>query len=385
MRRTLIRFGIGVAVVLLVCVITANRCSAQPKQADGLSSNKSATGKNAAVKSTVIEFELLQEPDGGSQFSQHWLRVLEPLDVKLRVHSPTLKDKPELKQREAAGIRYVTAVGMLERTGVIAFPNKKFEIGDTVKLRDWINELRTYGALGTPKGQPLWGLTNEQFEAVFAELIRPVDFETNELTLAGMVSKLPVTSKFPLVFSDQAKRRNEARGDQFKLRHNLKGFCTATALAIAVNESGMGFRPNRLPNGRIELLVEPRDPSVDQWAIGWPLQQQKLKSAPKFFEMIPIEVPDIELSDVINVIETISETPIFIDYAELDARHIDLQTTKVSFPKKVTNWSIALSRILSPQMLTHELWQDEAGHVFLWITTSKAARARAQERAKSEP
>ena len=83
---------------------------------------------------------------------------------------------------------------------------------------------------------------------------------------------------------------------------------------------------------------------------------------------------------MINAISKVSETPILIDYAELDAKQIDLEKVKVSFPRKVTNWSIALSRLIAPQRLTHELWQDEAGRTFVWLTSTRAGRS--QDRSK---
>ena len=92
--------------------------------------------------------------------------------------------------------------------------------------------------------------------------------------------------------------------------------------------------------------------------------------------MVPIELADVELSDVLTAISELAETPILIDYAELEARQIDLEKIKVSFPRKMTTWSLALRQLVVPKRLTRELWQDEAGRVFVWITTTRAGRAK---------
>ncbi len=341
---------------------------------------KSVPAKKTTPKTTIIEFELLQSSDGGGMHAQTWSKVLGPLDVSLRIHRPLLDDKPELKEREAGNLRYVTAVGLLDRSGQISFPDRSFTLSDSVKLKEWVTELRTYGVRGTPTGRPLWGLTREQFTLIYDGLIKPVEFDTEEMPLRQMVANLSLPPQYPLRWSADATAELARLGDRTKVRQQLKGFSTATALAVVLNDLRLGFRPNRTPSGEIELLVEPRNSKQEPWPIGWPLQRQNVKAAPKFFVMVPIVLSDVELSDVINGISKASETPILIDYAELDAKKIDLEKIKVSFPRKTTNWSIALSRMIVPQRLTQELWQDEAGRAFVLITTTRAGRPSESDR-----
>lgn len=332
--------------------------------------------KKAAPKTTIVEVELLQETGGGGLHAQKWLKVLEPLDVSLRVHRPIGADKPEMKEREAGTTRYVTAVGTLDRSGNILFADRSFSLNDSTKLGEWIEELRTYGVKGTPVGQPLWGLTEEQFAKLYDKLVKPIDFSTEDLPLKELISKLPLPPEFPLRWSSDASDRLARRGERTRMRQELNGFSTALVLALALNENELGYRPNRTPSGAIELLVEPRNAKAEQWPIGWPVQQQTFKAAPKLYAMVPIELTDVELSEVISAISELSETPILIDYVELDAKQIDLEKIKVSFPRKMTSWGLALRQLVIPQRLTREFWQDEAGRVFVWITTTRAGRSR---------
>ncbi|WP_397568720.1 hypothetical protein [Schlesneria sp. T3-172] len=332
--------------------------------------------KKPAPKNTIVEMELLQDADGGGLHAQKWLKVLEPLDVSLRVHRPIGADKPEIKEREVGNTRYVTAIGTLDRSGNIFFPDRSFSLSETTKLAEWIQELRTYGMKGTPVGQPLWGLSEEQFAKLYDKLVKPIDFNTEEMLLKDLISKLPLPPDVPVRWSSDAKERLERRGAQAQARHELNGFSTGLVLAVALNENGLGYRPNRTSAGSIELLIETRDTKSDQWPIGWPVKQQIFKAVPKLFEMAPIELSDVELADVIGAISDLSETPILIDYAELESRQIDLEKIKVSFPRKMTSWGLALRQVVVPQRLTREFWQDEAGRVFVWITTTRAGRAR---------
>ena len=337
---------------------------------------KPASPKRTPAKNTVIEFELLQADGIGGMHGQNWLKVLEPLDVGLRVRKPILGDKPEMKEREAGNIRFVTAIGTLDRSGNLVFPDRTFALGDATKLKEWINELRTYGIKGTPVGKKLWGLSEDQFASLFEGLLKTVDFETEDQPLKQAVAKLPLPAEFPLRWNSEAVDQLAKLGDKARVRQELKGFSSALALALCLSDNGFGFRPNRTPSGVIELLIEPRNTKLEQWPVGWPVQRATFKAAPKLYAMVPIELSDVELSDVLNAISELAEIPVLIDYAELDARQIDLEKIKVSFPRKMTTWSLALRQLVVPKRLTRELWQDEAGRVFVWITTTRAGRAK---------
>jgi hypothetical protein len=137
----------------------------------------------------------------------------------------------------------------------------------------------------------------------------------------------------------------------------------------------LGFRPNRTPGGGIELQVEPFSQRQDLWAVGWPLQGQRLKAAPKLFAMTPIELDQVPLTDLLSTVTELTETPILIDYREIEKANIDLTKVEVSFKRANTSWSVALKTMVVPRKLSREIWQDEAGRAFVWITTNRPGRS----------
>ncbi|MEK6259340.1 MAG: hypothetical protein AABP62_12055 [Planctomycetota bacterium] len=329
-------------------------------------------------RTTFVEIKLLASTDGGALHSQQWLKAIEPLDVSLQIQKPSLDDKPEVREREVGTIRYVTAVGLLDRSGKIAFPGRTFSLSDGPKLKEWIDDLRTYGAQGSPEGQPLWGLSKEQFARLYDSLGKTADADLMGLPLREAVSKLPLPEQYPLRWSQAATDALKNQKARATVRQEVKGFSAATALAIALNDCGLGFRPNRTPAGGLELLIEPLGQRNDQWPVGWPLQQQRLQAAPKFFTMTTIELDQVELSDVFLAVSELAETPVLVDYAELDAKGIDPAKVKVSFKRGRTSWSVALKQMVIPQKLTRQIWQDEAGRAFVWITTNRPGGRSAQ-------
>src|SRR5262249_38207384 len=109
--------------------------------------------KKLAPNRTVVEIELLQTDNGGTLYAHQWQKILLPMELgDFKVRHPTQGEKPELKERQSGLTRYVTAIGILDRTGQISFPDRTFTTSDTAKLKEWINELKTYGVLGTPSG-----------------------------------------------------------------------------------------------------------------------------------------------------------------------------------------------------------------------------------------
>lgn len=337
-------------------------------------------GPVGKVRSTTIEVELLTDPNGGGLQAQSWRTQFEQLGIPLRVRRPVLNDKPEIRERVVGTLRYVTVVGQLERSGKIVFPGKAFTASDGPKLKEWLDELKTYGAQGSPNGKPLWGLTEKQFKVVYDLLttVQKTSVAGKDLPDAVAALELPLT--LPVRWSTTAREYLERRGDagQINAVQETAGFSKATVLAIALNDQGLGFRPNRTPEGTIELLIEPQtEDHPDHWPVGWPLQQQVTAVLPGMFVMVNVALNDQPAERVITEVARATETPLFIDRAELDRRNIDLSTLLVSHPLKKTTWSLALRAMLVPKRVTREYWQDEAGRGFVWITASGKPRAAA--------
>ena len=260
--------------------------------------NEATAPATPKPRATFVEIKLLVGTDGGALHSQQWLKVIEPLDVSLQIQKPSLNDKPAITEREVGTLRYVTVVGALDRAGRISVPGQTFSLSDGAKLKEWVDDLRTHGAQGAPDGQPLWGLSKEQFTRLYDSLGKTVDVELMGLPLREAVAKLSLPEQYPLRWSQAATDALMKRMTPATLRQEVNGFSTATALAIALNDCGLSFRPNRTPAGGLELLVDPHGQRDDAWPVGWPLQQQRIKAAPKFFTMTTIELDQVEVSDV---------------------------------------------------------------------------------------
>ncbi len=326
-------------------------------------------------RETIVQVELLSGTEGGALSSQAWLKVFEEFEVELIIRRGLVTDKPELREKTVGTLRYVTLIGKLTRSGDIEFPGKMFGRGDAAALKEWLDELKTYGVQGIPTGKPLWGLSKQQFEELFAGLSEPVSTEPRGLTIPAGIEALGIDPKCPLRWSTAAEASYRELASDTSVVQGLKGFTKGTALAVLLKERGFGFRPNRVPSGAIELLVVPwpEDP-FEAWPVGWPTQVTPSTLLPSLYKLGNLDVPKAPLLQVLERAAVETDIPILIDYDGLARQGFDLETLEVEFLLKKSNWSLALRTMLVPQKLQREIWQDEAGRGFLWITPLGPAR-----------
>src|SRR5262245_20949115 len=119
------------------------------------------TTKRAAEKpqvTTMINVQLLTGDEGNGLTAFRWQQVFQKLDVMLTIRQARSDDKPSVTERKSGGVRQIDVIGRLDRKGQVIFPERTFTSSDTSKLSEWLDELKVYGAQGSPAGQSAWGL-----------------------------------------------------------------------------------------------------------------------------------------------------------------------------------------------------------------------------------
>lgn len=318
---------------------------------------------------TTITVELLTEPSGVGLKARQWAEILGKLDVVVTVRTGRSDDKVGVTESKAGGaLRSVKVVGELDNTGRLFFPGQVFTEGDADKLAAWINELRVYGAQGDPDGRPVWGLTKEQFGVIHTALKNPLTAETKDVEITKAVGRFDLPSEYPVRFSPEAVERLKQRGGQIKVGQSLQGVSQGTALAVLLAEQGMGFRPRRLPDGKIELTVYPLEEKGKVWPVGWPRDRNVPDTCPELFKFKTVELDDEPLDEVLEAVAGVIKIPILVDRHALASKGVDLADVKITFPKKKTTWTEALKSFTYKAKAKFDVLIDEAGKPFLWVT-----------------
>jgi hypothetical protein len=318
---------------------------------------------------TQINVEIFTGKEGVGYQAQRWQETLERAQIFASIRPSVPGDKISIRESKQGRLRQVYIVGRMDRDGSLVFPGRTFASSDSTALLEWINQVKVYGAQGDPKGSPVWGLSKEQFDDLYRALAAPVQQEVADLGFDEAIRGLGLPAEHPFQTSSSADQVLAGTRSR-RVRLQLKGFAQGTALAMLLSQYGLGFRPNRTPEGTIELLGVASDSSEHLWPVGWdpPEGSYPAKIAPKLFNQTMVELKEQKLMDVLEAIAEKTSTPIRIDFAQTEPRGLDLENVPVSVRRGRMTWSTLITRAVNPSFLSPKIRTDEANHPFVWIT-----------------
>jgi hypothetical protein len=331
-----------------------------------------------AIKKTIVDFEIMLDEEGNPLDPQQWGPVFERLGAAVQFRQRILDDQVSINERIRGSYRMVTAIGELDSNGSLNFPGKSFKLDNTQPLAEWIRELQTYGGQGSPDGQPVWGLTDKQFDALFAELGRPVTGSCDGLEFQSAIEQLGLPAAYPFRLHETARELVLSSAGAHTVRHEINGLSRGTALAIVLADYGLGFRPLRSPAGAIDLVAEPLAGLEKPWPIGWPLEDDRPRNetTPALFAQVDAGFNDVPLADVLSAIEEATSTRVIVDYEKCAGRDIDPAALNVKYPQRKTAWILILRTVAAQARLTREIMVDEAGTPFVYLFPFEPKRAR---------
>src|SRR5262245_34907181 len=121
----------------------------------GLMAITARADSDSPASKTILEIEILQPANGSLALdAQKWRQVFEKLDVGVTIRSPMSGEKPGLTETPRGPFRIVRLIGVLDRSGAVVFPGRSFAQTQSTQLKEWLDELRVYGAQGSPRGKP---------------------------------------------------------------------------------------------------------------------------------------------------------------------------------------------------------------------------------------
>lgn len=303
--------------------------------------------KSPKPPTTMVTLDLITGPGASSLKAVEWSKIVEKLNVSCTIRRPGFEDEPGVTEKTlGTSVRQVRVTGKLNARGDLVFPDRVFTPGDARKLAEWIDDLKAYGAQGSPDGQKVWGLTQQQFGAVFELLATPLTVETLEMELDEILKQLVFSPQHPLKFTAGAMTKLRESNGPNRCTQSLTGVSMGTALAVMLAEHGLGMRPRRNPDGSVDLAVYDLKEVKDAWPVGWKRNRSPAETAPGLFDFKEIHFDGTELDSVLGAAAEVTRVPVLVDRPGLLAREIDLTTIPVDFPLKRTTWAQAYERIL---------------------------------------
>ncbi len=324
---------------------------------------------------TLISVELVAGKEGVGYQAQMWRPIFEKMGVDVQIRTGNINDKPEIKEDKVGAFRRVTVIGELDRQGRILFADRIFTREQSANLAKYLEDLKTFGHQGNPAGQPLWGLNAEQFSEFYKSFSEKVEKPAKDQTLTEAMQDLAIPEEYPVRMSREANEWLESEfPNEPVFRQSLDSFSRGTALAMLLNDYGLGFKPVRTPAGQIEIAIEPLQKTTQVWPVGWQLKDSRQKTAPALFTLVPIDLENVALTDVLNAVSVKSKLPVRYDHYRIEAHNLDMSKMMVNYRPRQTSYSLLLRGITNPNLLEYDLKIDELGQPFIWISTLKLGK-----------
>jgi hypothetical protein len=325
------------------------------------------SSRKKEATNTTLEIDLFMSDATQALQSQTWGRVFDALGYRVRVKSGGVDDKPQLKETRRGPLRTVQLVGRIDRKGTVTFPGKTFQPGDEKALREWLEELEAYGAQGSPVGQPRWGLSTDQFQALFTSLAEEVQANVKGEPLVDVARSLGFGIDISLRVDDSV----DDRWTPFLTAlQDVRGISRGSALAVLLNDHGLCFRPLRTPAGSVDLVLLDKAATADPWPLGWEPRPDVQRSdyAPGLFVFGSVGFLERPLPEVFEEARQQTDCPIVVDHPALARKEIDLAKRSFGLAQKKTAWVLVLPSALAGTGLKPHIRVDEAGQGFVLVS-----------------
>lgn len=331
-----------------------------------------STRSQKSERRYILDVEVLTQPQATYRINaQKWGAVLQEMGFSVRFRDGRPGEKIRVEDVERVGDHVTHVVGVMESDGRIVFRNQRFMPSSPDSLRMFFTELQLYGAAGPPSVNPTWGLTDEQFKSVTRLLSAPVDSDIEFRSPVQAIESLKLPAVFHLQFTDAARDRSfEVRKNAVPAPDSLKGLSQGTALAIALSQYGLGFRPMVNPAGGYLMEIDVGGESDNFWPVGWKSKEALITLLPSYYKAIPVDVDDdVELKALIDVIA--DKMQVEVHYSSAALTDAGLNVEELRYSRKPDRLSPArLLQIIGDKFnMGFDIRFDENGKSFLWVTT----------------
>lgn len=337
-------------------------------------------GAAVARAAAPIKLELATQQGLQITAPREWLQLFAAIGIdNVRIRGAQAGDEPVATNRGTAQRPRYYVLGILTARDQLQLPGGTFGRGDRARIKDYFDRLAADGAesLTAPRG--LYGLTEQELSAVFADLTQPIEFGTKGQLPQAVIDRLQggLALQFAVDANAGAVLRNaKPFGDE------LKGVSIGTGLSMLLRNYGLVLKPEKSRGRPVAYQVVIADADVlaqstigkesdkhpTNWPIGWEPDAAPVKLAPSLFDELNAEIDGYTLAETLAAISPRITIPLYLDHTALSAGKIDPAVIKVKLPRTRTTYQQVLNRVLAQARLGTSLRVDEAGRPFLWIS-----------------
>ena len=323
-----------------------------------------------------LQIEVLtQRLPGVGRYIQQWAEVFLDTGRRARFRGGSNGEKSRLEDSGAAGQRAVKVVGILNADGSLTFMSHRFVTSNLKPVEEWLQRLETFGAAGPPNESPTWGLSEEQYLAVLKHLSETVATPLNVRTPMELIDSLSLPHVFQVTFTEAGRQRASPKTTIRRTTDSYKGLSKGSVLAAALTQFGLGFRPKSSAAGGFLIEVDAGTESDNMFPVGWKNTAPITTVAPGLAKSVSVDLEGADLDVLIQVIAERLKVPYFYSHLALLSNGTDVSALKYSRKPDRLSLFRLMDIIGTKHNLGLSLRTDEAGHLFLWVTTADEHKA----------
>lgn len=304
--------------------------------------------------------------------SRDWTPVFQQLGQPITFRAGRTGERVSLLETDTAGRKGVRVIGLLNNDGTIRFPGQTFTTRKPAEVAKWLTRLKQFGARGPANEDLTWGLDTEDFKKVVNLLATPAGRTLNDETVTAAIDSLDLPQTFRIQFTAKARLKASRPalriGDQSP---DCSQLSKGSALAVVLAQFGLGFRPKKDDGGRYILEVDVGDESDNLYPIGWKNEAPITVVVKNLVKRFDISLEDQNANLVIQLLAKKLELPFAYASAELVAVGKNPNDLKYSRKSGKTSAYRLIESIEARHGLGISFRTDEAGQIFLWVTTKE--------------
>lgn len=334
-----------------------------------------------------VRIEVLIQPTPQHNLkSRSWTPIFQQLGQPITFRSGRSGERVSLLETDTAGRKGVRVIGMLNNDGTIRFPGKTFNTLQPNEVADWLTRLKMFGARGPANEDATWGLDNDDFKVVLNLLAAKVEAPVKNRSVTFAIDSLNLPKAFKIQFTPAA-RQKAARpptpigGTAPDCTQLSKG----SALAVVLAQYGLGFRPKKDDNGSFILEVDVGDEGDNLYPIGWKNQAPITSVVKNLVKRFDVALDNQNVNLVIQLLAKKLELPFAYASDELIKNSKNPDELKYTRKSGKTSAYRLMESIEARHALGLSFRTDEAGQVFLWVTTRENEKAFDQRFAHVKP
>ena len=355
----------------------------------------STSGAQTTAGRFPVQIDVLIQPTVSHNVStRRWSPIFQKLGQSVTFRSGRTGERVSTLETDHAGRKGVKVIGLLNNDGTIRFPGKTFNSAKPSEVAVWLERLKQHGARGPVNEDATWGLSTDDFKKIVNLLAAPVNATVrdggaindvtvindvtaiNDVTVTSAIDSLDLPKSLQIRFTDKARLKAAQPAARIANQPpDCSQLTKGSALAVVLAQFGLGFRPKKNRDGRYVLEVDVGSEGDNLYPVGWKNEAPITIAVRNLVKRFDVSLEDQNTNLVIQLLAKKLELPYAYSADALVKARKNPDELKYSRKSGKASAYRLIESIEARHGLGISFRTDEAGQIFMWVTTQENEKA----------